>query len=73
MRGLPNSIVECGKDRYDVPAFDRDLVADKAHRPKAIYDMPPRGGQDCPSPPLPDFNCGGRRESAKEDLPAPAS
>ena len=26
-------------DRYDVPAFDRDLVVDKAHPPKAIYDM----------------------------------
>ena len=26
-------------DRYDVPAFDRDLVVDKAYPPKAIYDM----------------------------------
>lgn len=26
-------------DSYDVPAFDRDLVVDKAHPPKAIYDM----------------------------------
>jgi hypothetical protein len=26
-------------DRYDVPAFDRDIVVDKAHPPKAIYDM----------------------------------
>lgn len=26
-------------DKYDVPAFDRDLVVDKAHAPKAIYDM----------------------------------
>lgn len=27
------------KDRYDVAAFDRDIVVDKAHPPKAIYDM----------------------------------
>lgn len=26
-------------DRYDVPAFERDLVVDKAAPPKAIYDM----------------------------------
>lgn len=26
-------------DRYDVPAFDRDLTVDKAAPPKAIYDM----------------------------------
>jgi hypothetical protein len=26
-------------DTYDVPAFDRDLVIDKATPPKAIYDM----------------------------------
>ncbi|MBI5489031.1 MAG: hypothetical protein HY905_16980 [Deltaproteobacteria bacterium] len=26
-------------DAYDVPAFDRDLVVDKAAPPKAIYDM----------------------------------
>jgi len=26
-------------DPYDVPAFDRDLVVDKAYPPKAIYDM----------------------------------
>jgi len=26
-------------DHYDVPAFDRDLVVDKAYPPKAIYDM----------------------------------
>ncbi|MBM3745396.1 MAG: site-specific DNA-methyltransferase, partial [Acidobacteria bacterium] len=26
-------------DRYDVPAFDRDLEVNKAHPPKAIYDM----------------------------------
>lgn len=26
-------------DRYDVPAFDHDLVVDKAYPPKAIYDM----------------------------------
>jgi DNA modification methylase len=26
-------------DRYNVPAFDRDLVVDKAAAPKAIYDM----------------------------------
>ena len=26
-------------DRYDVPAFDRDIMVDKAHPPKAIYDM----------------------------------
>lgn len=26
-------------DTYDVPAFDRDLVVDKAAPPKAIYDM----------------------------------
>jgi len=26
-------------DIYDVPAFDRDLVVDKAFPPKAIYDM----------------------------------
>src|ERR1035438_2157418 len=26
-------------DRYDVPAFDRDIVVDKAYPPKAIYDM----------------------------------
>ncbi|MDD2709254.1 MAG: DNA methyltransferase [Verrucomicrobiae bacterium] len=26
-------------DRYDVPAFDRDIVVDKAAEPKAIYDM----------------------------------
>jgi DNA modification methylase len=26
-------------DRYDVPAFNRDIIVDKAHPPKAIYDM----------------------------------
>src|SRR5437899_1478281 len=26
-------------DKYDMPAFDRDLVVDKAAPPKAIYDM----------------------------------
>lgn len=26
-------------DEYDVPAFDRDLIVDKAAPPKAIYDM----------------------------------
>lgn len=26
-------------DQYDVPAFDRDLIVDKAAAPKAIYDM----------------------------------
>jgi len=26
-------------DNYDVPAFDRDLIVDKAAPPKAIYDM----------------------------------
>jgi predicted RNA-binding Zn-ribbon protein involved in translation (DUF1610 family) len=26
-------------DKYDVPAFDRDIVVDKAAEPKAIYDM----------------------------------
>ncbi len=26
-------------DDYDVPAFERDLVVDKAYPPKAIYDM----------------------------------
>ena len=26
-------------DRYDVPAFDRDIMVDKAYPPKAIYDM----------------------------------
>ncbi len=26
-------------DKYDVPAFDRDLIVDKAAPPKAIYDM----------------------------------
>ena len=30
---------DAGKDRYDVRAFDRDLVVDKAAKPKAIYDM----------------------------------
>jgi hypothetical protein len=30
---------DAATDRYDVPAFDRDLVIDKAHPPKAIYDM----------------------------------
>lgn len=27
------------KDKCDVPAFDRDLIVDKAAPPKAIYDM----------------------------------
>jgi hypothetical protein len=26
-------------DQYDVPAFDRDILVDKAQPPKAIYDM----------------------------------
>jgi hypothetical protein len=26
-------------DNYEVPAFDRDLIVDKAASPKAIYDM----------------------------------
>ena len=30
---------EPARDNYDVSAFDRDITVDKAHSPKAIYDM----------------------------------